>query len=363
MKISIKNFDIQKHKDLILIITFILFITFIILLNFLVDPYYVFNSKKIQGFNHEKTFRYANKRTNTYSNIKINGKNKQIVFSGNCLLYDDGSFDKNIGFFTIPVAKIDEVSSLIENMYKINPKIKKIYWGMFYDDFYNEKSDEVTDFLPELDSEKLTINDVINLFFSWNTTKYTLLTIKDSIKNKESLNSFIYPYRELAHKKYEKEFSFSGIEKISKIKQYCKDKNIELVIYYSPIHISKKVDLFNKKQWNSNLELKRKIASITPFYDYSLFNKYNSTMLDENNKYYIDNIHPDSEFNNILVNDLLSEDKKIGILLDKNNIEKYLKKDSAELEKFIKNNKDFSQKLKTIKPSDAEFFIRRKNAF
>ena len=35
---------------------------------------------------------------------------------------------------------------------------------------------------------------------------------------------------------------------------------------------------------------------------YSLFNKYNSTMLDENNKYYIDNIHPDSEFNNILVN-------------------------------------------------------------
>ena len=71
MKISIKNFDIQKHKDLILIITFILFITFIILLNFLVDPYYVFNSKKIQGFNHEKTFRYANNRRNTYSNIKI----------------------------------------------------------------------------------------------------------------------------------------------------------------------------------------------------------------------------------------------------------------------------------------------------
>lgn len=355
--------NLQKHKDIILVVTFAVFIVFIVFLNYFVDPYYIFNSKIIKGFNHEKTFRYANKRTNTYSNIKINGKNKEIVLSGNCLLYDDGKNSDNVGFFTIPVAKIDEVSSLIKNMLKINPKIKKIYWGLFYDDFYNEKTQEVTDFLPELDSEKLTLNDVLNLFFSWNTTKYTLLTIKDSMKNKESLNSFIYPYRELAHKKYEKPFSFEGLDKLAEIKKYCLDNNVDLIIYYSPIHVSKKIDLFNKDQWKDNQLLKKKLAQITPFYDYSLFNKYNSTILDENNKYYIDNIHPDSEYNRLLVDDLLSDEKKIALLINKENVDSYLDEDTKKLVNYMDKNKDFVEKLKQIKPSDASYFIRRKNAF
>ncbi len=356
------NFDIQKHKDIILVVTFVIFILLIMLLNYVVDPYYIFHQKPVNGFNHEKTFRYANKRTNTYSNIKLNGLNKDIVFSGNCLLYNDGTFDKNIAFFTIPVAKIDEVSNLIQNMYKINPKIKKIYWGLFYDDFYNEKSQEVTDFLPELDSKYLTLNDIINLFFSWNTTKYSLLTIKDSLKNKESLNSFIYPYRELAHKKYDKPFSFDGVNKISDVMEFCKNNNIELVIYYSPIHVSKKIDLYNKKQWENNILLKEKIANITDFYDYSLFNKYNSTPLDESNRYYIDNIHPDTEYNNILVKDLLSKDKKIGTLITSENASSYFKKDTKELVEFMSNHKELVESLKKVKPEDAKYFIRRKNA-
>ena len=182
------------------------------------------------------------------------------------------------------------------------------------------------------------------------------------MKNKESLNSFIYPYREIAKKNYKEPFSFDGIEKIREIKDFCKENGVELVIYYSPVHVSKKIDLYLKKQWNDNLELKRRIAKITPFYDFSLFNQYNSTVLDENNQYYIDNIHPDTLYNNILINDLLSKNSSIGVLLNKDNIEKYLKNDTIALVDFMSKNKNFVQDIKNATIDKAQVFIRRKNA-
>ena len=244
----------QKRSDLLFLILLIIFIVSVALFNYLVDPYYIFHDATIKGINNVKTHKYSNKRTIIYSDIKLNSKNKKIVFTGNCLLSHYGSGLDDVGFFTIPVAKVEEVASIIKNLHKVSPDIKTIYWGLFYDDFWNTKNDEVSDSLQELESKYPTLQDFINLFFSWNTTKYSIETVRDSIKNAGQDIIYVYPYREIAKKTYDKEFTFESLDTVKQIKEFAQKEGINLVIYYSPIHVSKKVHIYEKGMWESNQE-------------------------------------------------------------------------------------------------------------
>ena len=58
----------------------------------------------------------------------------------------------------------------------------------------------------------------------------------------------------------------------------------------------------------------------------------------------------------------MADDKKQGTLLNKDNIENYLKKDTEELKKYISENKETAEKIKNVKTEDANIAIRRNNA-
>lgn len=350
---------VQKRSDLLFLILLIVFIAGVAVFNYFIDPYYIFRDSTLTGINNVKTHKYSNKRTVIYSDIKINSKNKDIAFTGNCLLSHYGSGLDNVGFFTIPVAKVEEVAKIIKNLHTISPDIKTIYWGLFYDDFWNTKNDEVNDTLPDLDKKMVTLQDFINLFFSWNTTKYSIETLKDSIKNAGKDIIYVYPYREIAKKTYNKEFTYESLDTVKEMVEYAKKNNINLVIYYSPIHVSKKIHILEKGMWESNQELKRRLAQITPFYDYSLFNDYNHSPLDENNFDFIDNIHPTNSYNNRIVYDLLSDDKKIAKLITSENVEEYLNSDTRQLKDYMKSNQELCEKIKNVKREDSEIAVRR----
>ena len=353
---------VQKRSDLLFLILLIIFISGVAIFNYFVDPYYIFHDSTIRCINNVKTHKYSNKRTIIYSDIKLNSKNKDIIFTGNCLLSHYGSGLDNVGFFTIPVAKVEEVAKIIQNLHKVSPNIKTIYWGLFYDDFWNTKNDEVSDSLQELGSKYPTLQDFINLFFSWNTTKYSIETVIDSIKNGGKDIIYVYPFREIAKKTYNKEFTYESLDTVKEMVDYAKNNNINLVIYYSPIHVSKKVHIYEKGMWESNQELKRRLAKITPFYDYSLFNDYNYAPLDEKNFDFIDNIHPTNSYNNRIVYDLLKENKEIATLVTEENAEVLLPDDTMKLQDYMKNNKEICEKIKNVKKEDSEIAVRRQDA-
>ena len=351
-----------QKKDFLFIFVFVFLILLVIFFNFLTDPYYILRDATIKGFNNVKTHKYSNKRTIIYSDIKLNSKKKDTAFTGNCVLSHYGSGLDNVAFFTIPVTKVEEIAKIIMFIRKKAPNIKKIYWGMHYDDFWNAKNDVVNDNLPENSNSYFTFQDFINLFFSYNTTKYSIETVRDSLKNKGNNTIYVYPYREIAKKKYNGDFSYEELDKIKEVKDFADKNGIELIIYYSPIHISKKIDLYEKEMWQSNQELKRQLVKIMPFYDYSFQNEYNSTPIDENNFNFIDNIHPSNTYNNLIVNDLLSKNKKIGTLVTKGNVELYLKKDTEELQNYMIKNKNLVENIKNAKFDDANISIIRKDS-
>lgn len=353
----------EKRRDILFILLLIIFIILIGLFNYIIDPYYIFRDSTIKGINNVKTHKYSNKRTIIYSDIKINSKNKDTAFTGNCLLSHYGSGLDNVAFFTVPIVRINEISNIIKNIKEIAPNIKTIYWGLFYDDFWNDDNEEITDEIHTSNTNLIKLDDIINLFFSYNTTKYSIETLRDSIKNKGQDIIYVYPYREIAKKTYNKKFSFDSLNNIKEIKEFADKNNIKLIVYYSPIHISKKIHIYSKGLWDSNQELKRKLVEITPFYDYSFQNEYNIAPIDENNMNFIDNIHPSNKFNNLIVFDLLSQNKKIGTYITKENIENYLKKDTENLETYIEKNPQISEKIKNVRKEDADISVRRKNAF
>ena len=351
----------QKERKVVFISLFLFSLLLIALFNYFIDPYYIFRDKTFFGINNVKLHKYTNKRTVLYSNIKINKYGKDTAFTGNCLLSNYGFSKGHIAFFTLPQGKIYEIVDVINNLTIIAPNIKTIYWGLFFDDVFNDFDDEVTDTLPELDNKNITLNDIINLFLSWNTTKYSIETLITSIKNKGKDIIYIYPYKQIAIKDYHRDFSLKEVEKIKTVIEKAKENGVEIICYYSPIHVSKKVHMYTQGIWDENMKFKELLSEITPFLDYSVFNEYNTKPLDKNSKYFIDNIHPTDIFNNIIVNDILSENHKIGVLVTKNNVKYYNNKETNDLKNYIKTHQDYTNEIKKITKSDADTKIPIEN--
>lgn len=349
----------NKKTDYIFILFILGLIVSISLFNFIVDPYYILRTSTIKGFNDSKPHKYSSTRTIIYSDMKINHKQKDTAFIGNCLLSHYGKGLENVVFYTIPMVRIQEVYNVINGIHEIAPKIETIYWGIFLDDLYNEVNNEETDTLKNFKNKNIQLDDFINLFFSWNTTKYSIDTVKSSILHKNDKTTFIYPYREIAPRTYTNDFGWDVMDRISNICKYAEDNNINLVIYYSPLHVSKKIHLYSKGVWDKNIEFKKKLSQITPFYDYSLNNQYSTMPLDENVENYIDNVHLTDDYNNLIVNDLLSNDKKIGILMTKENIDKYTEKDTKQLIEFMSSHKDMTEQIYNVKPEDVNVKIQK----
>lgn len=343
---------LNDKKDILFVLLFILCVLAIALFNYIVDPYYIFRKETINGFNNVKTHQFSNRREILYSDVKINTKGKDVVFTGNCLLSRYGSGLDNVVFFTVPVVKISEVSQIVKNLISYSPEIKTIYWGMFFDDFWNKDEDEDNGILPEFSSKCVELQDFINLFFSYNTTKYSIETIRDSVKNHGEKMKYVYPFREIADKTYSDKFSLDSLKAVKETVEFANEHGVKLVIYYSPINVTKKMHIYSKNQWDNYRKLKLELANVCDFYDYSLSNKYNSNILDGNSKYYLDNIHLSSEYDKFIINDLLSADKKVAKLVTKANAKSVTEKEFLDLIKFIDKNKSTYEKIKQVSIDD-----------
>lgn len=348
----------KQKNDIIFISVLVAAVFAICLFNYVIDPYYIFRDSTIKCINNVKTHKYSNKRKILYSDIKLNHKNKTTAFTGNCLLSNYGTRNSDVAFYTIPMVRVEEAYMALKAIHEIAPEIKKIYLGLFFDELWNEKNEEITDTLTESENKKFDYRDFVNLFFSWNTTKYSIETLKDSLINRGEDIVYIYPYREIAKKTY-KDFPTESIKTVKKIYDYAKANDIDLVIYYSPIHVTKKIHIFENNQWQNNQNFKKQLAKITDFYDYSFFNQYNHSPLDENSIYFIDNIHPTNIYNNLVVDDLLSDNKEIGVLVTKDNVDNLTDKDTKNLKKYINDNQDLAQKIKNVKYDDFSIKIKK----
>ena len=129
-----------------------------------------------------------------------------------------------------------------------------------------------------------------------------------------------------------KPYDNDNLELIKEIVQICKEKNIdfEMLIIPEYIEIYKDIDLdgFNN--------LKRKLAEITPFYDFTGINKIAS-----DKRYFKDPIHITSYASKLIVDRIFYQNKNdapkidgFGVYVTKNNIDSHIKNLENEIKKY-----------------------------
>ena len=111
-------------------------------------------------------------------------------------------------------------------------------------------------------------------------------------------------------------------EEIQRITNYAKQNNINIIFYYSPLYY-KVYQYGNIDNYNN---MKRKVANITPFYDFSGINEITTQK-----KYFCDLIHINTDCTKIIINRLFSENKNnepkfknFGNYVTKENIDKHI---------------------------------------
>jgi len=347
----------SRKKDFFLILSAAAGILGIMLFNFIIDPYYIFQHNTVYGLNHKKIHLYSNKRQIIFSEMKLNGRNKTDAFIGNCALYRSRNVPYTAAFYTVPVTDTEEIQNIIEHITALNPNIKKLYLGINFNEMYEK--DRKTDKFQEIKNRRISAKDITDLFFSWNTTKYSIETLKSSIAAKNKNENYVYPYREIAKKRYSSGEARDLKEKISRLKNFAEGSGIKLIFYFTPAHITYKIDIYEKNLWNKYTQFKRQLAEITDYFDYSLNNVYNTENLDADAVYYIDNVHITDILNEIIISDLLSNSPKIGVPVNKDNADAVIKEDTKDLTEYIEKNKALAEKIKSLTVQDADIKIKR----
>ena len=138
------------------------------------------------------------------------------------------------------------------------------------------------------------------------------------------------------------------------IVEFCRQHNIELIVFISPSHATQWEALRVTDRWESFEQWKRKMVDITPVWDFSGYNSITTEPIKEVMINYVDNSHYTPKIGELVLNRILSYDvgkvpPDFGVLMTPENIDNHLANIRADREKWAKNRSNEVQLVKTIK--------------
>jgi hypothetical protein len=345
-----KYIDKKWIKKLLLITIFISILS--ILFNFIINPYGVFKGININGVNSLKNFNLSDSMSKFYSCRRMN---PSVLMIGSSRMK---STDKKYIQEYTPgkVCNLGIAGSVVLEHYHIkkyfieNTKTDTIILGVDFSS-YNPKANSLNSYaLKAFDENRFQnfyLKDYIDSLLSSTTLKKSLLTLinnfnsyNDTNKNQNEIkvspeykNTKIITSlrnaknnRELLNNDEFKDPKSidASIDYFRKIVDLCKNNNIELKVYISPIY-SKHTDLIYAKGLGFTYEKwKEELISISDLYDFS---GYNSVT---NNKDLFDDSSHISKSAGKLISARIFGNEKVfvpedfGIFLDKKNIRNHI---------------------------------------
>ncbi|MEB3342006.1 hypothetical protein [Okeania sp.] len=132
---------------------------------------------------------------------------------------------------------------------------------------------------------------------------------------------------------------------MKKIVDFCKQKQIKLIVFISPSHATQWEIIKNAGHWSSFEEWKREVVKITPVFDFSGYNTITTEPIHNNMENYTENSHYTPKVGNLILNRILSYKEEelpedFVILINSKNLESHLEKIRQDREVWVKNNPD-----------------------
>lgn len=353
------------------------------LFNYIVDPYGLYRTVEITGFNQQKEG--VRSKIRYVKAMELPLRKPQTVIIGSSRVHDginpqhplllDPAYSPsyNLG---IDMDRVHESLEYLKHAI-VNSKIKRVIFGL--DFFMFNASQKVNyNFDPELVGRKVTIGDYVKTsIFSRDAFVDSIRTIKMShsqperkefldngfrpgnfvfyrVKNYSALHyytNYIFMSSLPSQTKYYADMTidkevFDDFEEILKI---CKQNNINIMLYISPAHAHLDGEgIAASGKWDMMEDWKRKIVAISekynaPLWDFSGYNSITTEQVKTPMKYYWDSSHFTEVVSDLILKRMLlgrGDDipANFGIRLSNQNIELHLAAIREDRQKYYINH-------------------------
>ncbi|WP_431065184.1 hypothetical protein [Methylotuvimicrobium sp.] len=385
--------------------TIIFLLTLTAVINALVDPFELFGSPKIEGFNRLKPEYHKHVRMIKAHQVRLRKPEVLIIGSSRAELGLDPDHpalmkaDSVSYNLALSSANIYEILRYIQHAHAVNP-LKQVVIGLDFFMFNINKLNE-----PDFDETRIAPNnrgwhkDIVNSFLSIDGLSASVSTLtkqnatpvshympngfkddshhwnaiqKKGGHRKATINNESYTLKALdgfvfftTHNNNRKSPTY---EHFKQILVFCKTNHIDLRLFISPEHARKLILMHTIGLWGVyedwKLTMTQLIESNTPSYslwDFSGFNQITTETFpvlgDKKTemRWYWESSHYKKETGDIILSKLLNKDETVknkypnfGILLSPQTIESKFELDREQLEAYIERNPKIIEEIKKM---------------
>lgn len=343
--------------------------------NGIVDPYGIFNSPKITGFNQLKPAKFTNDRL--FKAIEITQIKPKVIFLGSSrtqwgLDPQHPAFDEPTYNLALQGTNMYETLRYFQHAIANQSQLRTVMLGI---DFlmFTESPNQLGFKESRLEQKSITFQDAISVLFSLDALETSQKTVEENRIESEthefidglllvdtlkpmpgSLEEFTkFIVREFKNND-EATVSQQKIDFFQTLVNICQKRHIKLKIFISPAHAMQWEASRLKGRWEKFEQWKREIVKIAPVWDFSGYNKITTEPIKEQMNNYIDSSHYRKEVGDLILSRILdyktaTSPDDFGVLLTPDNIEAHLKKIRGDRELWVKNNPEAVQLLLDIK--------------
>lgn len=355
------NMNNDRHNHIFLWVFWIcslVMIGMVALFNYFMDPFEFFNPPILQGVNSYKLPGSNQERFDRA--VKIISKKPQAILLGSSRVragIPTSRFSELVGYSAFKSAfagaRFNEIFAYFEHALQNQPDLKAVFIALDFFAFSKNLS-PISEFSEErLRRTSVPVNDLFKLLLSQDTCKFSYLTyqhnknpsgyeITDRIHVQVDEHDYIdlgMPMIETPQDflKAEKRLIFDDyeidpkkIEMFSKIVQTCKERNITLKVIFCPAHAHYWETIYQCNRWQDFEQLKRKLSSIHPIYDFSGFSSFNAEALAKESAgtYFFETSHFTPFFGRMILDKIFGIEDRCegtGFLLTQETVDHHLK--------------------------------------
>ncbi len=378
-----KKFKQRKKKQyqnfLIILLAFIFLPAFAVsIFNWCINPYDVFNTLEIKGFNQAKPEKLKN--TRLFKAVAITRLKPITVFLGSSRT--DYGLEPNHPALTKPAYNLGlgasspyELLAYLRHTIYNQKNVQQIVIGLdeFMFNAHNEASPDFSE--ARLEKKNIILQDTINTTFSldaFTASKETIETSKSKPnyityspqgqlqlrlidRDKSATNYRFNTSISFYFKSFPQDYKLSSkhLNDLKKIIKLAQDNNIKIKAFISPSHATRYEAIRVAGHWQEYEEMKRQLVKILPVWDFSGYNSITTEPISENIENYIDDSHYKEKIGNLVLNRLFNYEIEnvpddFGVLITPQNIESHLAKIRSQQTIWRKNNPEEVEMVKNL---------------
>ncbi len=215
---------------------------------------------------------------------------------------------------------------------------------------------------PYLISFKITKNakKVVKVKDTQKTIKKSGSSVKKDVIN-FSHNKMLAQFQRvillyLNEKTFYKNYNLSKeeLENFKEIIDTCKRRNIDIKVFFSPVHAAQLEAIYLSGLWPAFEEWKRQVVKITPVWDFADYTSITTEPINDNMQNFVDSVHYQEQIADLILNRLYNYHQEwvpsnFGILATSDNIESRLAQIHDERQAWLKTNQATEKFVEELK--------------